>query len=559
MNFGTGKIKPLNIQWYNLEKTYKFYYFLFICMDTNINVQKILNKIYSKVGYFDIYGGSIVATIFILFVFFVIFSYFNVMSNIKPIKANWTTQRCNPSVIPFAGMINKPPGKTTFQYTSENFNECINSILTNIAGDFFQPIYYVMNAIHSSMKDVTGDIQAVRKKVESVTGNMMSIDEKIMGRILAFLSPLRLMIVKIKDSLAKVSGIGVTSAYTIVGLWLSIQTFIRAFIKMLLDGLYVMIGIIVLLWILPFTWGMAATFTGFFAVAAGLLGVVIAGTEEIVHSGASVPKSPMCFDEDTLIELEDGTVIPIREINVDMKLIDGGLVTAVFKVSQNNMEMYKYNGVIVSGNHNVLHNNEWIPVSEIDEAEKIQNYNKPYLYCLNTTSKKILINNIVFADWDDIDEKELILLRKVIHKYFGLQIHYNNVHRYLEGGFTDKTKVELNDGRCVSIDKIQVNDVLSLGNTVKGIVKISTKDSDVLKYTINDFEIICGQNNIINDDDLGVFSTMEIPHINLTPRNKPKYLYHLITSNGKLCIDGVIFKDYNGSVEHFLEKTTEFT
>lgn len=505
------------------------------------------------------YGGSIVATIFILLVFFVIFSYFNVMSNIKPIKANWSTQKCNPGVIPFAGMINKPPGKTTFQYTSENFNECINSILTNIAGDFFQPIYYVMNVIHSSMKDVTSDIQAVRKKVESVTGNMMSIDEKIMGRILAFLSPLRLMIVKIKDSLAKVAGIGVTSVYSIVGLWLSIQTFIRVFIQMLLDGLYVLIGIVVLLWILPFTWGMAATFTGFFAVVAGLLGVVIAGTEEIVHSGASVPGSPMCFDEDTIIKLEDGSVIPMREINVDMKLIDGGIITAVFKVSQNNMEMYKYNGVIVSGNHNVLHNNEWIPVSKIDEAEKIYNYNKPYLYCLNTTSKKIIINNTVFSDWDDIDEKELILLRKVIHKYFGLQIHYNNVHRYLEGGFTNKTKIELNDGRRVSIDKVQVNDVLSLGNTVKGTVKISTKDSEVLKYNINDFEIICGENNIINDDDLGVFSTMDIPHVNLTPRKKPKYLYHLITSNGKLCIDGVIFKDYNGSIEHFLEKTTEFT
>lgn len=526
-------------------------------MDAKNNIQSLLNKLYNKIGYFDMYGGSIVATFFILFIFFILFSYFFVMSNVKPIKANWSVQKCNPSVIPFAGLINKPANKTTFQYTSENFNECINTILTNITGDFLQPIYYVMNVVQSSMKDVSQGVQAVRKKMKSVGSNMLSVDEKIMGKILAFLSPLRLMIVKIKDSLAKVAGIGVTGAYSIVGLWLSIQTFIRAFITMMLDGLYVMIGIIVLLWILPFTWGVAATFTGFFAVIAALLGIVIAGTEEIVHSNSKVPKSPMCFDEDTLIKLDNGEYKKIKHINVNDILHDGSKVTAVFKVSQNGMDMYNYKNVIVSESHNVLYENDWKLVSEIPCVERIKNYNKQYLYCLNTTSKKIIINDIVFSDWDDIDENELIMLRKLIHKLFGLQLHYNNLHRYLEGGFTDKSTVELEDGQTVSIKNLEVNDILSLGNVVKGVVKISTKDLDILKYKIGTNEIICSPNNIVNDQDLGTFSTMNIPSINLSPRNKPDYLYHVITNNGQICVDGIIFKDYNGCIEHFLEKTYE--
>jgi hypothetical protein len=526
-------------------------------MDTKNNVESILNKIYNKIGYFDMYGGSIVTTLFILVIYFVLLSYFHVMSNIKPIKANWGVQKCNPSVIPFAGLINKPENKGIFQYTSENFNECINTILTNITGDFFQPIYYVMNVVQSSMKDVSQDVQAVRKKMESVGGNILSIDEKIMGKILAFLTPLRLMIVKIKDSLAKVAGIGVTGAYSIIGVWLSIQTFIRAFITMMLDGLYVMIGIIVLLWILPFTWGVAATYTGFFAVVAALLGIVIAGTEEIVNSDSKVPRSPMCFDEDTLIKLDNGEYKKIKDINVNDVLQDGSKVTTVLKVAQDGMDMYKYKDVVVSESHNVLHNNEWKLVSEIPGVERIENYYKQYLYCLNTTSKKIIINSVVFSDWDDIDESELIALRKIMYKYFGIQLHYNNIHKYLEGGFTEESTVELEDGRTVSIKDLKVNDILSLGNNIKGIVKISTKDLDILKYQIDNQEVICAPNNIISDQDLGVFSTLKLPSINLTPRKKPEYLYHAITNNGQICINGIIFKDYNGCVEHFLEKSKE--
>ena len=44
--------------------------------------------------------------------FALIFSYFWVNSQINPIKADWDNKKCHPAVIPFAGYINSPPGKT---------------------------------------------------------------------------------------------------------------------------------------------------------------------------------------------------------------------------------------------------------------------------------------------------------------------------------------------------------------------------------------------------------------------------------------------------------------
>lgn len=520
----------------------------------NDNIKTTLEKIYNKLGYFDKYGGSVVGTILILIIFFIILAYFNVITNIKPLRKNWNMNKCNPSVIPFAGIINKPDNMSVFEYTRVNFNECISTIQTNITGEFLEPIYYIVNTAKRSLDGIKDAIQAIRKKITNVIDNMMSINSQIMGKILGFLMPVRKILIKMKDSLSKVLGVGVISAYSTIGLWLSIETFIKSFVTIMIEGLVAFAGIIVLLWILPFTWELAAVYTAAFGVVAGFVGVVVHEAQDIIDTSRGVPKTPMCFDENTLITLEDGKTIPIKDIDVNMKLYDGGNVTGIFKVSQNNMRMFNYNGVIVSDNHNVLYNNKWVQVCHIPEAVEIQNYLNENLYCVNTTTKKIIINDVVFSDWDDIDDNELILLRKKLHKLYGLQIHYNNIHSHLDGGFDEDTFINLDNGTSVSIKDIKINDVLSLGNIVKGVVKISTEDINIHRFELNNTQFVCGPNNIINDNDLGKFSTLDMPSVSISPRKKPKYLYHLITDNGLIFINGIIFNDFNSSLEYFLEQ-----
>ena len=91
-----------------------------------------------------------------------------------------------------------------------------------------------------------------------------------------------------------------------------------------------------------------------------------------------------------------------------MVLQDGGKVTAKMKLSSQDISMYNLNGVIVSEFHYVSTNkkekheeNEWIPVKNHLLSKKIE-YEEKYLYCLSTTTKKIIINEMYFLDWDDI-------------------------------------------------------------------------------------------------------------------------------------------------------------
>ena len=85
------------------------------------------NKIYAEQTFFDRYNGSVFGTCFFLMVFFIVFSYSYIQTRITPIRSNWSQERCSPVVIPFAGLINTPPGESQFDYTASNFTFCINS------------------------------------------------------------------------------------------------------------------------------------------------------------------------------------------------------------------------------------------------------------------------------------------------------------------------------------------------------------------------------------------------------------------------------------------------
>ena len=96
-----------------------------------------IENIYNKSGYLDKYGGSIIACVLLLLAFFCVFSYLYVMNHIKPIKSNWANERCNPQVIPFAGLINAPPGESKIKFTADNFSACTTTILASVVSFIF--------------------------------------------------------------------------------------------------------------------------------------------------------------------------------------------------------------------------------------------------------------------------------------------------------------------------------------------------------------------------------------------------------------------------------------
>jgi hypothetical protein len=200
--------------------------------------------------------------------------------------------------------------------------------------------------------------------------------------------------------------------------------------------------------------------------------------------------------------------------------------------------MYILDNIIVSDSHIVKYGRNWIPVSKHPYAIKCVSYDEPFLYCLNTSNKVIKINNQIFTDWDEIYEDSL---DKVLNNKVMPIKQCNEIHKYLDWGFAESTKVKLANGDYKEINKIFINDVLENGEIVYGVVQIDGIDiAENVLYNL-------GENNIVEGyiPDLNIFRE-EIPVTN-------QKLYHLLTDKKTFKLGNMIIPDYNVAIDRFLE------
>lgn len=247
------------------------------------NNLKNINKLYDNMSYMDLYGGSIVVSILLILAFFVLFSYFHIKKQFYKIKRNWNVNKCSPSVIPFAGLINKDPHKSVLDSTGANFNECVNNVLVEITGDFLSPIYYVTSTLQNMVANISSDIQMVRTKISSMVGNIGNIDKIIMGRIFGFIMPIKLMFIKIKDMLAKTNATLITTMYTGIATYLGLKSFISTFAILMLIPLAFCIVTAAILNAFFFTAPFAIPFEAAAAIIGAVLVFVAALELEIKH------------------------------------------------------------------------------------------------------------------------------------------------------------------------------------------------------------------------------------------------------------------------------------
>jgi hypothetical protein len=531
-----------------------------------------ISKIYDNLTYFDQYGSSVIVCVLLIIILFIIHSYSVVMLQIQPIKDDWQNQRCNPKVIPFAALINKPNNKSVSEYTQENFVYCTQSILTNISSYALQPLTFLTANLKVLFDSLSGDVQSGRHMFDIIRNNMTNIVKEIMGRILNVIVPLQQVIVEFKDIIAKTQGILITGLFTSLGTYFTLKSLLGTIVHFIIRILIALSVTILAMWIFPFTWGTAAAMTAIFIAMSIPLASIVIFMSSVLHiQRRSIPKVPskprLCFDQDTLIIMNDGTTKKISQINAGDKLKYDIEVTSVLK-TLNNSSMYKLYGVIVSACHIVYHRGRWIQVMDHPYSVIIPNYNKPHLYCLNTTIKKIFINDIIFADWDDLYEIDAyVLVNEFIKIKIVNDIHYKNkeidIHKYLDSGFSGNTNIKLLNGCIKQLKDIIIGDVLENGEEVLGLVVMNGKNI----YNQYEYDLgnningpLIGSSNIIyNDENFGIINAFHLDkiykkHLNIMEDN----LYNLLTSSGVFQINNIIVYDYNASIDLILEHCRQF-
>ena len=524
-----------------------------------------LKSMYDNQTYFDQYGSSVIMLIILIFVLFCVISYCLIMVNVQPIIDDWPNQRCKPQIMPIAGFITHPEGLTSSEYTAQNFTYCTQGILTSITGDMLQPLTYVISTFKNIAEDISNSLNAVRGMFDKIRGFFESISKEIMGRIMNIMAPLQQIIISFKDLIGKIQGTMTAGLFTALGSYYTLQSMLGAIAQFIVIILIAMAIIIAILWILPFTWGAAAAGTAVFLGISIPMAIILQFFSDKLHINGlkSIPHLK-CFDKNTYIAMNDGNSRKINDIQVGDILANNNMVTGKIMVETKGSIMYELDDIFVSDSHIVKYGDKWIPVSKHPNAKKCTFYQEPYLYCLNTTNKTIVINGYIFSDWDEINDEDIINIQKNTNHMFNEK---NDIHKCLDGGFVGHTEIKLNDGIIKQIKDIRVGDILENNTSVYGIVEIDGRSlNGQYIFNLGNKIIQGGPNLTICDKNINVTSTLNLIENydsyldNQINSKKPtskieNKLYHLLTNKKTFYIHNIRFYDYNASIDLFLDKS----
>jgi hypothetical protein len=161
-------------------------------------------------------SSDITLTIVIILIFVGMYFYNILAVGIKNIKDNWPVYRCNPSVMPFAGMFGHDVGS--------NFTYCIQNMQSDYMGYLLQPLNYLTSVQNNTMGTLMESIQDIRGFFNVIRNFITSIVQSIFGIFLNILIQMQFMLIKMKDMVGKVVGVMATMMYILQGTVMTMES-----------------------------------------------------------------------------------------------------------------------------------------------------------------------------------------------------------------------------------------------------------------------------------------------------------------------------------------------
>jgi hypothetical protein len=295
-------------------------------------------------------SSEITKVILIFLVFGILFTVNILAVGIADIKKNWPLYRCNPTIMPFASFFGHDP--------TSNFTYCIQNMQSAYMGSILQPINYNLNALASVGSELTGAISSARGFIARLRSAITDIVGSVFGVFLNLVIQMQKILINIKDTFGKISGIMATLLYTLSGTVLTTQS----------------------MWNGP--------------------------PGQMVRA--------LCFHPHTIVKLASGDTSRMCDIDIGDVLKNGSVVCATMKIKNYDNEskpihnFWKLEGgegerqIFVTGCHLVKHpkSGDFVPVSDHPDAIETTD-NTKWFSCLITSDHTIPIGDHVFHDWED--------------------------------------------------------------------------------------------------------------------------------------------------------------
>lgn len=351
------------------------------------------------------------------------------------VRANWKTEKCKATGLMVGGQ--------------DNLQECVKPILGQVVGKATAPLSYGAVGLSSIFVSLTSAIQNLRAMFDYLRVSMTNITREIFGRMVNLMIPIQSMMIALRDMFARMNAVFTTALYMGLATILTMKKVLEMILTFVIVILISLAALIVVMWIFPFSWAVAASFTAIFVSISIPLVMFASAVGKVTDLGIpKIPSKPhVCFDKHTKVMLADRQrIVPMYKLKLGDVLQDGSVVVSKLKLATDDAVLYYLNGVVVSGTHLVRHRATWVPVSLHPQARELPVYLRQTLYCINTSSGRIRLANNEFTDWNEM---------------LDLDFTYTKKH----------TDVALASGELVPVQDVKLGDVLEDGKRVTGVVK----------------------------------------------------------------------------------------
>lgn len=330
------------------------------------------------------------------------------MTQLDDIRMNWVKYRCNPMYMPLAGMVGSD--------VASNFMYCSLQTINSYAGFALDPIYKYFKILTDTIQMMLKSMNSIRAAVNGASAGFLNIANSVIGKM--------------------------KNTFQIV-----MQLMNRT--RVLMNR-------------------MIASF-------AILMNIVSTG----VQTGESVTNGPIgktarflahCFHPATPIALLNNVYVPISRVEPGDVLANGRIVKSVLEFDGMETPMFMLDTIIVSGNHKVLHGDEWIRVDEHPDA--VEHPVCPRIFCLNVEGREMPIGAYVFKDYEETDDPTILKeFFEQVQAYYGTLRTPQKTETPLGYRFTgvDPTsKILMEDGTQKHAFDVDIGDRLLYGGPVIG-------------------------------------------------------------------------------------------
>jgi hypothetical protein len=327
-------------------------------------------------------------------------------ANLADIKERWPEYRCQPHMMPLAGL---------FGYDiNENFNFCLGEIIKDQTKGVSAPFAQGMFGFTGVLTNLMNSANSFRTTLATLVGGVLKIISEFKARMTALMGRVKLTASRMKAMMFRVYGTMFAVMYMGMSAQTGIANFGDTFIFKFLD-----------------------TF---------------------------------CFPPEQEVELEDGSLLLISEILVGDVLKGGSRVETIYKFAADGQEMVELDSVKVSSNHFIQFEGKWIMAKDHPDATPAEPWSggstRP-LFCLTTHDHLLPIGPYIFADYDETDEANAITQGWVDASLNGRKLTPFPDVSY-DVGSPSETKVMTLEG-YKNLNEIRLGDKITETSSVVGI------------------------------------------------------------------------------------------